>query len=157
MMSNTTSHILLLIQCVLESCIWILFSEKKRFFSCVCNWILFSEKKIFVSCDCDWKLFSEKKIFVSCVCNWILFSEKKIFDSCDCNWILFSEKKIFVSCVCNWIYNQIYSNVCIIGYIYLGYSRIQVPPKFIAKTYLFGINDAGNNKKTITGSLIVFY
>ena len=29
-------------------------------------------------------------------------------------------------------------------------------PKFIAKTYLFGINDAGNNKKTITGSLIVF-
>ena len=60
-MSNTTSHILLLIQCVLESCIWILCSEKKKKNSCVCNWILFSEKKIFVSCDCDWKLFSEKR------------------------------------------------------------------------------------------------
>ena len=48
MMSNTTSHILLLIQCVLESCIWILFSEKKDFVSCVCNWILCSEKKRFL-------------------------------------------------------------------------------------------------------------
>ena len=87
--------------------------------------------------------FQKKKIFVSCVCNWILLSEKK---------------KIFVSCVCNWIYNQIYSYVVpvFIGYIYLGYSRIQVLPKFLAKTYLFGINNAGN-KKTITGSLIVFY
>ena len=80
-MSNTTSHIILLIQCVLESCIWILFSEKKKiFFFCLLLDIFFRKKKIFVSCDC----------------NWILFSEKK---------------KIFVSCVCNWIYNQIYSNV----------------------------------------------
>ena len=111
-MSNTTSHILLLIQCVLEI------------------------KAVFGY------YFQKKKIFVSCVCNWILFSEKKIF----------------VSCVCNWVYNQIYSNVVsvFIGYIYLGYSCIQLLPKFLAKTF-FGINNAGNKKKTITGSLMVCF
>ena len=108
-MSNTTSHIILLIQCVLESCIWILFSEKNIFLLVFVIGYYFQKKKIFVSCDCDWKLFSEKKRF-SCVCNWILSSEKKIV-SCVCNWILFSEKKMFVSCVCNWIHNQIYSYV----------------------------------------------
>ena len=67
-------------------------------------------------------------------------------------------KKIFVSCVCNWIYNQIYSNIVsvFIGYIYLGYSQIQVLSKFLAKTYLFEINNA-RIKKTITGSLIVVF
>ena len=70
-MSNTTSHIILLIQCVLESCIWILFSEKRFLFLVFVIGYYFQKKTMFVSCDCNWILFSEKKIFVSCVCNWI--------------------------------------------------------------------------------------
>ena len=81
--------------------------------------------------------FQKKKILVSCVCNWISFSEKK---------------KILVSCVCNWIYNQIYSNVVsvFIGYI-LRIKSYTSLSKFLAKTYLFGINNVGNKKKRITG------
>ena len=114
-MSNTTSHIILLIQSVLENCIWILFSEKRFLFLVFVIGYYFQKKN--VSCVCNWILFSEKKIFVSCVCNWILFSEKKIV-SCVCNWILFSEKRflflvfvigyiirfILMSCLYYWIY-----------------------------------------------------
>ena len=44
-MSNTTSHILLLIQCVLESCIWILCSEKKIFFLVFVTGYYFQKKR----------------------------------------------------------------------------------------------------------------
>ena len=81
MMSNTTSHILLLIQCVLESCIWILFSEKKIL---VFVTGYYFQKKRFLFLVIVIGNYFQKKDFCSCVCNWILFSKtKKIFDSCD--------------------------------------------------------------------------